>query len=845
MKTKQVYNKLKNNLEYLIISNSYINKSSFSLDVKVGTFDEDKESVGFAHLVEHLIFNSKKQNQFLNLINKAQGSFNASTGSEFTNFKFDCDSSYFIRILDIFLDFILKPDFTLKKINYELEIINSEFNKEAYLEEYFFLLKLKNKLNTRIDKISVKALKSFFNKFYKANNIKIAVQSNLDVKLLIDFLDTKLNNFKKGYFNKNVFNFKNLENKIQINTDKNILKLYFYIPDIHKTIDSKVHWLIKDLISLKHNGSLFSYLKNYIHEISSTVDIYFKYGIFCVEFYLKEDGFKNYNKIIAIFFSYINFLKTHSLPVYYYEEQKIIAKMQLNSMLNQEGKGFINFYSRNMFYYKPNIINKKALLINKYSNNSFIIFLDFINKNNSSILLFSLFNKAVNKSTEDNYYKLKYRALDINIKEKKINFKYPVKNKFIPKELISFKKDNIKYPHKILDDKKGFIWFLNDYNLSTYEAYINFDIITPVVNLSNKNKLLSIYYNFLVLENIEKYKEKFNLANINFGIERIDRGYSVFVVGFSNNILNALNLIIDAFLLKDKFINKKFNELKTNLNNIYYSFNNLAAYEFVKYELYNLLHSYNIHRDNYKNKCIKINDVKVFINKVFEEINLEFYVFGNIKDSNIIRAYNNIFKSFKAKPLLNKIDLNDIRVPKKNEIININKSDNKTSLASFYYFGKRSTKLSAIIQIGFVFFKAFMFKELRTKYGVYTIESKLDFYVKDLGISLIVEFNKIRKQKLIKIIDSVLINFIKSLSKLNKKELRETKTAFNKKVLKNNLNLNDWMNELVLTAVLNGNTNYAHELVDEVLKLSIDEIVFCYKSSLDKKYRKSYTVIVG
>lgn len=78
---------LKNGLEYLIIEDEQINKASFSIDIKVGTFDENKREAGISHLMEHLIFKGSKKNKsstkFFKLVDLGQGYYNAKTGFEF------------------------------------------------------------------------------------------------------------------------------------------------------------------------------------------------------------------------------------------------------------------------------------------------------------------------------------------------------------------------------------------------------------------------------------------------------------------------------------------------------------------------------------------------------------------------------------------------------------------------------------------------------------------------------------------------------------------------------------------------------------------------------------------
>lgn len=849
---------LKNGLGYLIIQDELINKASFSIDIKVGTFDESKKLAGISHLIEHLVFkgskNYKNSKIFFKLIDLGQGYYNAKTGFEFTNFRFDVDNEHLLEAIKVFADYVKNPLFKNEDIKTEKQIIETELNKaykeDSFLEEYFFFknsnfeAKLKKNHKSLNSSLNKKQLIKFFKKYYVAANMKLVVHTPSSSKKLISFIEEGFSKIRSGKKNIRTYKVIKKNNNIIVNIDNQNLKLYFYLPSLFSYMDTKPHWIINSLINSNAQGSLIFSLreKGLISELWSAVDLFQNFSVLTVDIMLTGDGLKNYKTVMQIFFSYIKFLSSNKIPKYIFEEQIYISKNQYAFQNNSEGANICSYFSRQLFNFKAKKIRQKNELIKRASIKDFQNILKHINFSNYTSILYTKFtqNSLICPPLMEGCKKN-----NIKISDSKINFHLPNKNKFLPKKIIYFKKDNIKYPHKIIDNSRGYIWFMNDYFLKTPSSYINFDIVAPVVNSSPKNRLLATLYIVVLLEKLKKVSDDAENAGLSFGIERIDRGISIFIFGFSTNILKLANSLIRSLKLKEQDVKNLFLHSYNFLKNSFAALNKMGTYEISKYELYNVLHKFNIHRREYKDLNIDISNLNMFISKVFNRINLEFYIYGNISKNMAISFFENIYKILESKTLVKPIKKDDINVPKYNMTYEIKGKDKTKSISMFIYFGKRSTRLSAIIQIGHIFFKNYLYEQFRNvlKLG-YIVETKTDFYENSLGISLSVTSDKLTKRKLVKNIEHILNNFHIHLKKLTEEEFLKTKNSFKKRVLKNNITVNDWMNELVLTSVLNGDINYANSLVAEVDKLGIDELIFSYQNMLIRSTRKSHTVVV-
>ena len=130
---EEQYIRLANGLEVLVIQTSEAKQSSVSMSVNVGFWDEPSELRGIAHYLEHMLFLGTKKypdaKEYGEYISKNNGIRNASTTEDNTNYYFSINDSALEGALDRFSRFFYEPSFNINKIDDELEIIESEYQK--------------------------------------------------------------------------------------------------------------------------------------------------------------------------------------------------------------------------------------------------------------------------------------------------------------------------------------------------------------------------------------------------------------------------------------------------------------------------------------------------------------------------------------------------------------------------------------------------------------------------------------------------------------------------------------------------------------------------------------------
>ena len=129
------YIELKNSLRVLLVSDPQAKTSGAALDIKIGSFHDPVHLQGLAHLCEHVLFTGSEvfpNESYSAFLGQRGGSSNAFTISEHTNFHFEVPSEHFLDSLIRFVSFIKCPILRESSIQNELEIIQSEHEKNKF-----------------------------------------------------------------------------------------------------------------------------------------------------------------------------------------------------------------------------------------------------------------------------------------------------------------------------------------------------------------------------------------------------------------------------------------------------------------------------------------------------------------------------------------------------------------------------------------------------------------------------------------------------------------------------------------------------------------------------------------
>ena len=144
LKNKIIKGQLDNGLKYIINRNKFHNTCSLVLFIRVGSKHENEKEYGLAHFLEHMLFKGTKKyetNLKFNIkVDELNGSINAGTAKNYTNYHIKLPSKNILEGLDILNQMVFYALVESNELNKEKHVVIEEINKsiddsEDYLDD--------------------------------------------------------------------------------------------------------------------------------------------------------------------------------------------------------------------------------------------------------------------------------------------------------------------------------------------------------------------------------------------------------------------------------------------------------------------------------------------------------------------------------------------------------------------------------------------------------------------------------------------------------------------------------------------------------------------------------------
>ncbi|XP_020891012.1 nardilysin-like [Arabidopsis lyrata subsp. lyrata] len=120
---------LENGLKVFVFSGG--EESSAAMTVRVGSFADPPKIPGLAHVIEHMLFRGSQkfrgENELQDYVAKYDGGTNARTEFDHTTFSFEVDPEHFHGALDRFAHLFINPLMEPKRLEHEIDTVDSEF----------------------------------------------------------------------------------------------------------------------------------------------------------------------------------------------------------------------------------------------------------------------------------------------------------------------------------------------------------------------------------------------------------------------------------------------------------------------------------------------------------------------------------------------------------------------------------------------------------------------------------------------------------------------------------------------------------------------------------------------
>ena len=833
-----------NDIKTIFISNKDIKSSSCSIGVNTGYCDETID--GTAHFIEHLLFLGSKKypdhNEFMDYAHSHSGVFNAFTSDFHTNYYISIDHSYLKDAIDILINFFNEPIFNEKFIKSEMKNVHSEHLKNIN-NHYFIDFDNLNKfiVNNRFNKfgtgdketlknITRNDLLSFYNKFYKNNNIAICIVDNLDINDMIDEYSPIIQQINNGNttYKEPTEKLKLIDNNLLIYKLKYNVKstniICFFNIDKYNQIHYQLIKLINFIIGNEYLYSLSYYLfeNNYCEQLQCNVERFFDVDV-CLSIEIMNDN--NLTKdIICIVTQYFTYLKSLTFDDFEYIYNIYSNILDVNLYFDEKSSLDLSLMIVNNLLTTKNLQLSliKDFNIENCTKDIYNEYLKIINSVDIKIITNNNFIKTDN-FTKSEKYNSHYNIsnFDFNLCDKKYNFNYDVRGF----KNLKFNK-NITVNKNIERNDKTFVIKYRKNDISYLSIIRKNNML-----LNNKIRLLFILYIAIVNKLLNYYIDNYMSYKTYFDIYSNGEYYILDFVGLNNLLPEFTQYVLDNIKLDNVIKHHDFQKyFDICVNNL------IKYYENVKFETPH-------------DVCNYYFDILV-MDLLTPDENIELLKSFNTDD--IIKNYKNIFLceneylimtedlQFKSNSICKSIELNNNINVKKNinyvlKDTEIN-TDEKNNCLLLYYNVENFINVSDIniIKKNIILYKIIsimihqpLYNELRTinKLG-YIVECNFETYSVN-GEYILFVYYSVQSKYNINILEENIVNFnnnykqslINEPIKFEKKfnEIKKSKlTSYKKKPISVYEDINFYKNNIILYDTLQFDYNDRYNLLKDI-----------------------------
>lgn len=332
--------------------------SGAAMTVNSGIDREQKDIYGLAHFCEHMLFLGSKKypkpTQFVDYITLYGGKFNGFTDFETTGFFFKIHTDRFAQALEIFSRFFIDPLLSEEYVVKEVNSVNSEFERNIQLDSkrkemilrqiadpdsLFHRFSTGNKHTlleyAQKNNISLREkVVDFYTKNYRPDNMKLIVYGNKEIEFYKEMITEKFSEMEKPekpmaekQYKKLPWEFNKIGKLVIYETINNHqeLDINFMLEDIFEILPDNSALYFKTLLNYKGKGSLDDVLRKngLVAGIKASLRRTHKgFSLFKLKGYCTTRGIKNLDKVIAMIFKYIKFVRTKVLDKKLYEYTK-------------------------------------------------------------------------------------------------------------------------------------------------------------------------------------------------------------------------------------------------------------------------------------------------------------------------------------------------------------------------------------------------------------------------------------------------------------------------------------------------------------------------------------------
>lgn len=799
--------------------------SAAAMVVHAGSFHEKPECQGLAHFCEHMIFmGSKKypdENELDSFLSRNSGSTNAFTELEYTNYHFDVAPDKFRDGLDIWAQFFIDPLMKEDSVEREVTAVHSEFEmaktddycrkfqiiqeavmKKGHPQSGFFWGNRKSLWEDpkTISKSAYDMLHDWYPRNYSSNLMKLVIQSphSLDeqqkwVEEIFSLVPSR--NLQKAldepdWSEGSAFKGQNVSKLIKYfpTADGHTVDILWSLPSQKEFYRVKPLHFYGWLIGHEGKGSILSYLKqkNWAHEIyagnsGQACEMNKYHSELSIQFRLTDDGLENWDKVVAVVFSYLKMLETLS------EEEQLrifneIKKIEaINWATKEDRKAMQNCIdaAESMIDFDD---SKRWLdgddLIFDYDSQMLRGILNHLTPRNCVVILSSK-NYESSVDIVEKWMGGKYSIADLSPETINLwanasalsELFVPSSNKYLAED-IRVKEDEPSLEwetvRKIEETPIGELWFKGDGQFKLPRAFISLIIRSRLPYENAKNKAMYEFFPFILIRTMAEVAYDAETAMLNYHFNPETSGLNVKINGLNDKLSllleECLNQIINfspsqsefdslkaQFIQNFKSVIQKPDELTKDLR--------LSLMQSTKFSLIERRKAF---------ETVTREDLVQFMKDFRKECFLTMHVQGNYYEGEVRKLFSDALSQFTGSAPLARSFTQTVKLPSKPTVLrvkNCNPIDVNTNYIIYWQIGSMTIKDYARNDLLVTIMEEPCFDILRTKkclgYSVYpTLRDT--FGIGGISISISSQQNKFS----VKEIHEHTLDFLKQFEEL-------------------------------------------------------------------------------
>ncbi|MDP0589791.1 MAG: insulinase family protein [Candidatus Endonucleobacter bathymodioli] len=563
---------LPSGLRVLLISDPDTDKAAVAVDVGVGSYDDPNSRLGLAHFLEHMLFLGNKKypevDGYFEYIRANGGSSNAYTSDVHTNYFFDINSNKLQPALDQLAQFFVSPTLDPKYVDRERHAVDSEYKLHAREDAWrlFSVMGLtsnpdhpKSRFNignletlSNDDGVSLwQDLKSFYDKYYVAGNIKAVVYGKESIDILEQWVKLSFEGVPTGVSKDKTIGIKPYAKNqlgVRINLvpidESRSLYLDFPMESIQPYFRKKPVDYLSRMLGYEGKGSLHSMLKELglINSLGvSCNDLANEYCEFSISMDLTLKGLDKVDDITAMVFDYLDLIGKEGMRESFYLESKDIAKLNFRYQQDIAPQHMVSSLAVKMRYVPVRHILDANYLYEEYDSKLIKSFLSKMTPDNLRQVVVA---KSLQTDKLEPYFGAHYsiEALALSLlKRLKAPKKHkaltiPAVNEFIASDFKLRKSSNGESgePKRIIHQPGIDVWARTDTSFSMPRASVQIKISTSKASDTVDSLALLQVYESLLSRSLEEYGYPAKEADLNYAVSSDREGLVISIFGYQD-----------------------------------------------------------------------------------------------------------------------------------------------------------------------------------------------------------------------------------------------------------------------------------------------------------------------